>query len=329
MSSLRVRQDRTFGGINGGLTNVGTSLNISPDGQSNPLPAFSAPRIMAFILEPGTNNEEIVWATSATGGQTSGIPIIRGMEGTTPIAHVAGAPYKHGPTLLDFQPNPIQDVAWYRGSTNHPLDDEFNLGTLDSSWIRVDTAGTNLPIYTVGADVFSISHVNNSGGADNPGPAHALLKSLGGRTYPLTIEFCPRLFRQYATNYMMFGLLLADGATSTSRGVWMMPFGYTSIATSQRLSMRSFAALNGGQTDIASEGNWEAIGGPVFQRLVWSAANTFQQWYSVDGVSWMKFGGDLVTTLPGGLVPTYGGFAISNWQQNTPCMAAVEYFRVT
>lgn len=314
------------------ITFVDANATIGTFGPLAPaFPTIAAPDYAVVEVEPNTSRYEITYLTAYTAGALTGT-FARGQEQATgggpAVAHNV-VQWNHGPTVLDI--STIKDVAWNRlqGSSS-PLDDEFNSGSLNPAWIRYDTPGTNMPIYRVGGDVLSISHLSRDGGAgDNSGPAHCLLKPLNGLTFPLSIEVAPRLMRHYATNYQMFGPIFTDGVTTTSRAAWIDPYGYTGIATSQRIRLTTFSALNTSEILSVGEENWEVIGGPLYLKLVWSAANTFQTWMSVDGVTWNKMPQyDIVTGIGGGFTPTHAGIAISNWTTNQPCMGSIEYFRV-
>jgi hypothetical protein len=102
-------------------------------------------------------------------------------------AHAAGTDWVHGPVASDMKT--ARNTTWYRNSEAHPLDDEFDDGVLDSAWTRVDRVGNSTPlVWTEANDVLSLKHE----GSDNGNEFHALVKPLGGLTFPLTIETAHR-----------------------------------------------------------------------------------------------------------------------------------------
>src|SRR5579871_4235885 len=79
------------------LTSNGTTATFSADPH---FPTFAAPDILKVIVEPNTANEEVIYITSWTAGNTSG-PCLRNAEavqnGLGSIAHT-GVGWVHGPT---------------------------------------------------------------------------------------------------------------------------------------------------------------------------------------------------------------------------------------
>lgn len=298
------------------------------------LPVIDATTHMAITFDPNglAGAPEIAYITAHAAGATTAT-IVRAREGTGARQHAALTAWMNAPTALDYPTSrfPPQDRLWTPpavpvAGTASALSDEFNDGALDSAWVRYDTtaAGSGPVVYTEGADCLNINHAGSA--SDNAGPAHALLRPLGGLTFPITIEAAFRMWRRYATNYQMLGVLFTDGTAQTSKCVWINPYASTNTATAWTVRTGTWNALNAGETASSPNVTYELIGGPMYQRLRWSAANTFQSWYSCDGVGWHKLPtADLTHTI----TPTHIGFAVSTWTINTPCMASVEYFRTT
>ncbi len=290
-------------------------------------PVVDATSHCTIILDPDgvAGAPEIAWITVHTSGATTAT-IQRAVESTSARDHLRDTPWIHAPTAADYGLGATRDRAWQKATAASALDDDFNDGSLNSAWVRYDTtaAGSAVCVYTEGADVLNINHAGTTN--DNNGPAHALLKPIGALTYPLTIEAAFRVWRRYATNYQMLGMIMTDGVAQSSKGLWNNPYGSTSTATAWWVRTEGFNALNGG-TSYGPGANlgYEGIGGPMYQRLVWTGVNTYQSWYSCDGVGWIKIPtADMTFTM----TPTHVGFAMSTWQTATPCMASVEYFRV-
>jgi len=289
-------------------------------------PVVDALSHSTVILDPDgvAGTPEIVWITVHTAGATTAT-IQRAQEGTSARNHDRDTPWIHAATAADYGTGVGRDRAWQKATAASTLDDEFNDSSLDPAWVRYDTAavGATPVVWTEGADVLSVVHQGSA--SDNAGPAHCLLRPIGALTSPMTIEGAFRMMRRYATNYQMWGLIMTDGVAQSSKAVWVMPFGNTGIGASNQLSTRVFARLDGGEAAAYGNTNWELIGGAWYQRLRWSAANTFQTEYSCDGVSWYRFPtADISFTM----TPTHVGVGLSTWTQNVPCMGSVEYFRV-
>ncbi len=289
-------------------------------------PVVDATSHCTIILDPDgvVGPPEIAWITVHTSGATTAI-IQRAVELTSARDHLRDTPWIHAPTAADYGIGASRDRAWQKATAASALDDDFNDASLNSAWVRHDTtaAGSGVVVYTEGADVLNINHAGSA--SDNTGPAHALLKPIGALTYPLTIEGAFRMWRRYATNYQMVGLLMTDGTSQTSKAVWINPYSSTATATAFTVRTGTWNALNAAETSSSPNTSYELIGGPMYQRLIWSAANTFQSYYSCDGVGWMKLPtGDTSHTM----TPTHVGIAMSTWGVATACMGAVEYFRV-
>lgn len=277
------------------------------------------------ILDPDgiAGPPEIVWVTVHTAGATTAT-LLRAVESTSARNHNIDTPWIHAPTAADYTNNIINDRAWIRGSTRNVLDDEFNDSSLDSAWVRIDTNAV-VVTYTEGADLLSIS---NAGGDAASYAAHSLVKPMGAFAIGQSIEICCRIFRRYASNYYMFGPIMTNGATTSAAAIWMRPYGYTGQAVSSMLgAVGRYNAISGTETaSVGSEQAWEWIGAPLYQRLKWTAANTFDAYWSADGVSWLRLPAASITSHT--MTPTHIGFCLGTWSGANPCYASVEYFRV-
>lgn len=209
------------------------------------------------------------------------------------------------------------DVIWTPGSNPYSLDDEFNNASLDAAWTKVNTSRVT---WTEGADVLSVLNTGGDGNAE----IHAILKSLGSFSYPLTVETAFRYYTPYAYNYIMLGPIFTDGTTNGSGSqVWAMPYSESTMALSSIISVRSFSNFNT-QTAQYNYGGWQWTGGPLFVRLTLTSANTWSLSCSPDGVSWITHASGLSMSL----TPTHVGLATSTWTGNSPVIGSYEYFRV-
>jgi hypothetical protein len=95
----RVRVLSCWGTIAAGLGAGDTSISFTTTPAN--LPTIDANKYAALTLDPDTSNEEVIYVTAFTAGDTTAT-IVRGREGTTAVSHAVAAPWIHGPTLFDF-----------------------------------------------------------------------------------------------------------------------------------------------------------------------------------------------------------------------------------
>ena len=295
--------------LNGAINNSTTSIIVT---SASPFPTQAYQFYRVLI------DAEIMLVT---GGQnTTTWTVTRGVENTAATSHANLAVVRAIVTATA-----ITDLRFkykiFTSNTPHILDDEFNDNSLDSAWVRVDNASDAANVvWTEYHDVLSMK--NSGAGASLR--YHALLKPLNGLSFPLTIEIATRHFSQYAINYFMFGVMFSDGITyGAGKQIQTRPYTYGSIATALMLSASTNINFN---TEIAyfESLNYQTIGGPFYHRLIWSAANTFQVWFSPDGVSWFQNSSNIPYTI----TPTYVGISTSNWGNAMTTIGSIEYFRV-
>lgn len=285
--------------------------------------ASSFPTVAPFRIRfRQTSNYEVAYVTALAGTTWT---VVRAYEAYAGIrasyAFTSGATVELVPTAGSLVAISTRDKAIIRPDLAHSLDDEFDNEALDSSWIRVDNAtDAGNVTWTEGADVLSCKNVG-AGAADR---FHALLKPLGGLTFPVTIETATRTMSQYAINYLMTGIGFADGTTYNAGKQYVtFSYVYSGIATAYRIASRGITGFN---TNVSSNDtgiNVQMIGGPFYQRLIWTAANTFVYHISVDGVSWWTIG-----TYSYTMTPTHAGFFVSHWGTSETTIFSAEYFRV-
>ena len=257
-----------------------------------------------------------------TGGQgTTTWTVTRGIENSIAASHLTGAQVRFIITAASLQELQWKDKIVIPSSVGHILDDDFDDASLDPAWVRVDNATDAANVtWTESSDILSVKNV----GAGAASRYHALMKPLGAISFPVTIEIATRHFSQYAINYFMLGVMFSDGITyGSGKQIQTRPYTNGSIATALRLSTTTNTGFNTEVTPYESL-NYQTIGGPFFHRLIWSAANTFQTWFSPDGVSWFQNS----VNIPYTITPTYAGIATSNWGTNMTTIGSIEYFRV-
>lgn len=283
------------------------------------IPDVSGGNVLAIRVD-----DEIMHVTAYTSGSSTITTVSRGEDDTVPAAHSDAAVVKHVIAKADVVALGVRDRLWLPGDDPYGLDDEFNDSSLDAAWTRVDRSGNSAGLtWTEDADVLSLLH---NSGTDNSSELHVLLKSLGGLSAPVTIETATRVFAPYATNYTMTGLCLADGTTyGAGKQIITMPFAYSGIAGPGRLSVRSYTGFDTGIT-VFGDADYDVGGGtPLFQRLKWTAANTFEAWFSPDGVSWLRFPN---STQSYTMTPTHFGLLHSHWGSALRSVTTFDYVRV-
>lgn len=215
-----------------------------------------------------------------------------------------------------------QDRVIAPGSTADPLDDEFNDGVLAAAWTRVDGPSRAADLtWTEAADVLSAAHLS---GTDGVAQLHALVKSLAGRSFPLSVDVGVRFHARNLTSYQILGIVLADGATyGAGKQIVFMPYTGTTAGVTLDLQAYVNYATDGQAPGNVTWGQLVLHGVTLHLRLAWSAANTFTMSTSPNGMDWINHGSRTYT-----LTPTYAGLIYSNWGTATVGIGTYEYFRV-
>jgi hypothetical protein len=213
-----------------------------------------------------------------------------------------------------------QDRLWIPGSNPYGLDDEFDNASIDGSWILVNPTPVRAT-WTEGHDVLSC-YVSPGEGA---GQYNAIMKPLGGLSYPITIETAFRYLTPYAYNYFMQGVMFANGVTWGS-GVAIGSESYTNngYAVSGLVSLHTQPTAYNSDGARNGQMGLQWTGSVFYHKVVWSATNTFSCYVSPDGVSWITVYLNLAFTL----TPTHIGLDCSTWAGGSACIGSYEYFRV-
>ena len=244
--------------------------------------------------------------------------LTRGHDNTTPAAHTDPAAVKHviiNRDLAIFQNSWLSELFERPNLSDvHTDDDEFDDATV-SGWTQVTPTGTNTLTEDKGR--LSMLPLSNSGN-----DACGVIKAFGGATtFPMTIETAV-LGWGVTGNYIMHGLVFSDGTTTGSLCINSMPY-----STGDGSWINSFRS--GTFTNISTDYGATTVRGNMlmYQRLIWSAANTFKYQMSNDGVTWYTHAGTGAKTM----TPTHYGMWVSNWGGGGTNYrpASFEYFRVT
>jgi hypothetical protein len=273
-----------------------------------------------IILDPDgvAGAPEIAWITVHTSGATTAT-IQRAAESTAARDHLRDTPWIHAPTAADYSNASANDRAFIKGANPNALDDEFNTGVLDSSWVRVDAPSSAHLTWTVAGDCLSAYHT----GTDSAAQYHALVKPMGasfaiGNTIDTCISYCGPIQAS-----PMCGVILTDGATNGSgiqiQGATWQQGTTTNPATGIRRSTGYNAETNNAGNITMGNGRYR-----VHLRLTWVAANSFRAWTSDNGVSWLP----IVAATAYTLTPTYVGLFLTSWGSTSDFIISYEYFRV-
>lgn len=208
---------------------------------------------------------------------------------------------------------------WYvPGSADEGYDDEFDDGSIDADWVAVDVSGAGKqnswyePNGIKGLSLFApaIKGANILTGIFRP---------LGDMEYPMYIETAIKVNMQ-SFGYPAVGLAFTDGVTYGAGNQVHLSI----IPSSDYLTLGNFSNFTsrGTASDLSRHNG--AIQDRLYIRLYMSAANTFQSYISVDGVSWVKIHADISRTL----TPTHFGLQNINFDNSSYDITAnFAYFR--
>lgn len=197
--------------------------------------------------------------------------------------------------------------------------DEFNDGTLDAAWVRVDASGT-----AARADWYESSEVSTGQlrmrqtGSDAANQLHALLRPISAVSVGNAFETRITLFGP-PTNYIMGGIVLSNG-TTYGAGDQVITLNYVAGAavTNDVRGFTNFSAQNSGSSALS------LIPMSYYVRLVLTAANTWRCDVSADGTSWLNSG-----TVSKIITPTHAGFLSSSWGTTTHHIVLYDFLRRT
>ena len=100
--------------ITGNINSSATSVAV------NSLTGYPVATPWTAVLDPDTASEEIVEVTNVSG---TTLTITRGVDGSTAVAHSAGAVLRHGVTARDF--DELNDYITNKGSALAALPSQF------------------------------------------------------------------------------------------------------------------------------------------------------------------------------------------------------------
>lgn len=215
---------------------------------------------------------------------------------------------------------------WYvPGSADEGYDDEFDDGDIHEDWIAVDVSGKENSWYEpTGLKGLSGYFPSGKGAHKLAG----LLRSFTGLSAPFYIETAVKInAKQYVSaNFPSVGLIFADGVTvgSGNQVCALYIMGTWSSQKRNAVIWQRWTGYNTRETWGEIEEYPSLISDRVYLRFLYSAANTFRVYYSIDGVVWHDVSGALSYTI----TPTYIGIAQTANDSGTIEYAAnLAYFR--
>ena len=148
----------------------------------------------------------------------------------------------------------------------------------------------------------------------------AYLKSLSGVTTGDYIQTSISNFKPLDALFINSALCFTDGVLTTSNVCFWGPGVLnTELAIVQAghgtLTATSTFPIN----DTLNTAMW---GAPIHWRLLYSAANTFQAFFSLNGEDWTQYGSDIAKAM----TPTHGGFLVSSTGSSPIRQSRFSYF---
>lgn len=215
----------------------------------------------------------------------------------------------------------VKDRRWTVGSTETSID-EFNDGSLDAAWTRVDGTGAavgNID-WTEGADVLSsIRKAANTGNAIN-----GIVRAIGSA--PSTGDAwltCLTVLGPPATNYLVNGIIISDGTTHGAGK--QISAEVLSDNSGVRQSTYAIPWTNWGTPGTQSSSRVNPPPGtPLFLRLVYKGSSQWRADTSPDGISWV-LGASLATLAS--FTPSHVGLYSRDGASGTIAVASYEFLR--
>ncbi len=288
--------------------NAVTTISGSMNGSSDPV-TFTVASAADFPIAGNFHviiDDEILLVTTVSG---TSFTATRAQESTTIASHTSGANVALIFTSASIKKLIQQYSRPYPTFEPAGVDDEFDDANF-SGWTTVQ--GTPNVTVTEAESLLSIQHPGGGSAAQFNAFMKADTVSVGD-----SIEMCFRTLG-WDENFMMVGLIMADGATYGS-GEQMIFL----ISPQQSLVFMTNNSNYNSNNSNTTVGIRFGGSGYVFLRLTMTATNTFKGEISCDGVTWMTMASGYSRTI----TPTHVGFGITKWGGANPMMASVEYFK--
>lgn len=298
------------------LTSGATSVTFNAalthsDGTA--VPTIVSPNYIPLeILDANGRLSEIVYLTAYTAGATTGT-IVRGLEGTSGVAHSSGDKIVHGPTRADVQGDPPPNAP-------NAKDDEFD-GSSSVTWTSTPTAPN---AFDINSTEPGFMYLKASGsGAAIVGKYQAVPGS-----YPYTIT--TKVFSTGRASFHKAGGIFLVGATPTGASTALI-VTHAARSGAQAGVQRVLITLGGtfGSEAPTAPGMLPETQGPAhgarYLRVVVNAANNVDTYASADGKAW-----HLVEAAANpGFTPAFMGLGCNEESAGGGVEAYFDFFRVT
>lgn len=232
--------------------------------------------------------------------------LFEGQDGGTDLYAAGGGSDIGLPEWIRYLSHRLDD------ETVHADDDFFLDGTVGGTAITPTGTAT----WTESRDLLSVK-------TDSVAASDAAVRAftLTPTTTPVTVETSMRLLLTGGNAYA--GICFTDGTASSSNfaGCGIQLFG-GAIYLKQNGGTVTNIAITNTNVDIVENG------GPqnrLYLRCVWTAANTFENAWSLDGVSWSDFGGGSFSVT---MTPTHFGPYLNNQGSTADNLASFDYLRI-
>jgi len=269
------------------------------------------PEEVIYLLPaaPGLGPTGSTGADGAVG--VPGPPGYTGEDGEEGLVGPPGIPGPPGTAVSN-----IYDRAWYRGSSAHAKDDEFNDASLHGDWATVQDTSPLITI-TENADVLSVYHP----GGDSAGEHHGIVRAFAP-VGDFTLITAMR-YQGITQNFNRAGVVASSNAT----------YG----AGEQAVALVSFESASGVYGAVEHHTNWNTrdatqqtslLGSKTsvtYIRLAYaSGTGVWTASISPDGVSWQS----PAATVTNAVTVAYVGLWIGSWGGANPFIVSFEFFRV-
>lgn len=204
--------------------------------------------------------------------------------------------------------------------TAHADDDFFDDASKDAAW--VETVVTGNATWTEKRGLISV--LADSGAS---GDVASLLKPINASGPPITIETRQR-GSAVGIDFALVGVAFADGTTATDNITLIASLSRANGSNNLQFLSGTLSSINDTNhgTYTLLNGTGPNYMGPLYLRLVQTAANTWAANYSTDSVSWFDLN---IAPASRTMTPTHYGLVVAQFNSTTvPLMASFDYFRV-
>lgn len=298
-------------GLTSGATSVTFAAALTHSG-GTAVPTLSGDYIPLTLLNTSGVPVEIVYLTAYTSGATTGT-IVRGREGTTGVAHSAGAVIHQAHVTADVYADPVDDPGQW-GGLDLGYDTELNVaGGLPSGWAWVNQ-GTATFTRTKGRGIITeptLGSGNQLRLIDRAIPTESTFEAtvkLAGRVWPPAGTFGHYISLRDSVS----GKIVTFGMNGAGASTWA--FGRWDWTNASTLSAASLSTVS------------DAVLTYRYWRIRKNSATSWDFEASQDGTVFdtVSAAHNVQTFL--GTAPTHIGWGL--WRNNVLTSASCAWFRV-